>query len=95
MKTILFDVLKDNEVNDTTKIELVKAFDEVLSLDLLKQEETSVDSNLVNYIESQIALRKEAKMNKNFEKADTIRNELLEKGIEIKDTREGTTWNLI
>lgn len=93
--TILFDVLKDSELNETTKIELVKVFDEVLSLDLLKQEETSVDSNLVNYIETQIALRKEAKMNKDFETADKIRNELLEKGIEIKDTREGTTWNKI
>ena len=40
-----------------------------------------------------IEKRKEAKKNKDFELADQIRNELLEKGIELKDTREGTTWN--
>ena len=93
--TVLYDVLKDEEINNYTKIELVKTFDEVLSLDLLKEEQEELDSDLVSYIESQIALRKEAKMNKDFETADKIRNELLEKGIEIKDTREGTTWNKI
>ena len=32
---------------------------------------------------------------KNFELADAIRAELLEKGVEIKDTREGVVWKLI
>ena len=31
----------------------------------------------------------------NFELADAIRAELLEKGVEIKDTREGVVWKLI
>ena len=30
-----------------------------------------------------------------FELADAIRAELLEKGVEIKDTREGVVWKLI
>ena len=42
-----------------------------------------------------ILKRKEAKINKDFELADKIRNELLEKGIAIKDTREGTTYEII
>ena len=33
-----------------------------------------------------------AKKNKDFAKADEIRNELLEKGIVLVDTREGTTY---
>ena len=41
-----------------------------------------------------IEKRKEAKKNKDFELADSIRNELLEKGIIIKDTREGTTYEI-
>ena len=36
-----------------------------------------------------------AKKEKNFELADAIRAELLEKGVEIKDTREGVVWKLI
>lgn len=37
--TVLYDVLKDDKLNDKTKKELVKSFDKVLSLDLLKKEE--------------------------------------------------------
>ena len=36
--------------------------------------------------------RSKAKKAKNFEKADAIRKELLEKGVELRDTPEGTTW---
>ena len=35
-----------------------------------------------------------AKKEKNYEKADQIRQELLEKGIFIKDTREGTIYEV-
>ena len=35
------------------------------------------------------------KKEKNFARADEIRAELLEKGIEIKDTREGVVWSRV
>ena len=92
--TVLYDVLKDDKINDATKKALVKSFDEVLSLDLLK-EDIELDAELVSFVEGQIKLRSEAKRNKDFALADKIRNELLEKNIELKDTREGTTWNKI
>ena len=41
-----------------------------------------------------IKKRIEAKNNKDYEKADKIRNELLEKGIILNDTREGTIWDI-
>ena len=93
--TILYDVLKDNMLDNITKKELVLSFDKVLSLDLLKEENKNIDLELVDYIKNQIELRNQAKINKDFEKADKIRKELLEKGIELKDTREGTIWNII
>ncbi len=37
-------------------------------------------------------LRAEARKNRNFALSDTIRDRLLDAGIEIKDTREGATW---
>lgn len=46
------------------------------------------DTEILKKIEE----RNEAKKNKNFELADKIRNELLEIGIILKDTREGTTF---
>ena len=90
--TILYDLLKDDKANGSTKISLVKKFDEVFSLDLLKADE--VDSELVEYIEKKIEERKEAKKNKDFALADSIRDELASKGIVLLDTREGTKYQI-
>ena len=92
--TLIYDLLKDESVNNTTKIELIKAWDTVLSLDLLKKEETEIDEELLSYINQKIEERKEAKINKDYELADSIRKELEEKGIILKDTREGTTFEI-
>lgn len=43
-------------------------------------------------IEAQIQARTEAKKAKDFALADTIRQELLEQGIILEDSRQGTTW---
>jgi len=91
--TILYDVLK-SEINNNTKLALIKKFDEVLSLDLLKEETIKLDDETKEYIENKIKERNEAKKAKDFELADEIREELLNKGIIIKDTREGTIYEL-
>ena len=90
--TILFDLLKDNNVNDKTKKLLVESFDKVLSLDLFKEE--VVDTELDSYIKEMIEKRSTAKKNKDYSEADKIRKELLDKGIELIDTREGTTYKI-
>ena len=41
-----------------------------------------------------ISKRSNAKKEGNYELADSIRNELLEKGIVLKDTREGTIYEI-
>lgn len=91
--TLVYDLLKDENVNDITKFKLIEDFDNVLALDLTKKEEVNEFSEEeIKYIESKIEERKEHKKNKEFDKADAIRNELLEKGIELLDTREGTKY---
>ena len=94
--TVLYDVLKA-DTNDATKRALIEDFDQVLSLGLLADEEgeTGADPELVAWIEEKIAERKAAKKEKDFAKADAIRQELLDKGIEVKDTREGTVWTCL
>ena len=47
-----------------------------------------------NFIEEKINERKEAKQNKNYELADSIRSSLDEKGIILNDTVEGTIWDI-
>lgn len=98
MLTTLYDVLKA-DINDDTKLKLISSFDTVLSLDLLKTDDVNstndLDKELVKHIEEKIEERKQAKQNKNFELADKIRDELLNEGIIIKDTREGVTYEVI
>jgi len=90
--TILYDVLKA-DINNNTKLYLIEDFDKVLSLDLLKEEE--IDNKLIKYIEEKIEERKNYKINKEYDKADAVRKELEEKGIILKDTREGTTFEIL
>ena len=93
--TLLYDVLK-SELNGATKRAIIESYDYVLSLDLLKEEtaeETNgVDAELEAYVLAKIEERKAAKKAKDFALADAIRNELLEQGIVLKDTREGVKW---
>ena len=90
--TLLYDVLKDNELTDFSKLYLIEDFDKVLSLSLIEEETNEeVDEEIMKKIEE----RNEAKKNKDFALADKIRDELLEKGIKLLDTREGTKYERI
>jgi len=93
--TILYELLKDDGVNNATKIKLIESFDKVLSLDLLIEDIQEIDRELQDYINEMINKRNEFKKNRDFENADRIRDELKEKGILIKDTREGTIFEII
>ncbi|MDY3798831.1 MAG: cysteine--tRNA ligase [Bacilli bacterium] len=92
--TVLYEVLK-SDINDATKRELVLEFDKVLSLDLMKSNTNDVDSNKKKYIQEMIEKRELAKREKNYVLADEIRNKLNEEGIVLKDTREGTIYEII
>ena len=94
MVTLVYDVLKD-DISDGTKLAIIEKYDEVLSLDLTVVEEKEVDADLEKEVLAKIEERKEAKKNKDFAKADAIRDELLAKGIKLIDTREGTTYELL
>ena len=96
--TVIYDVLRA-DCNDKTKLELIRSFDYVLSLNLdrmqREDENDGVDAEMEAFILAKIEERKAAKKEKDFAKADAIRAELLEKGVAIKDTREGVVWELV
>jgi len=89
--TVLYDVLKDGELNNLEKKTLVEDFDKVFSLDLLKEEEVSHDLN-EEEIQKFIEARNEARKAKDWALADEIRQKLLELNIDLIDSKEGTTW---
>lgn len=80
------DAQKSKEFLNTLKEKIVLLSD-ICGLLVDKQEEL-LDAD----IEELIAQRQEARKAKDFAKADAIRNELLEKGIVLEDTREGVKW---
>jgi len=92
--TVLYEVIKNEDLTNDSKLELIKDFDKVLSLGLLDYKEKEIDEELKKYIEQKIEERKTAKENKNYELADLIRKELEEKGIIIKDTRDGVKYEV-
>ena len=96
--TLLYDILKA-DTNAATKLAVVDSFDKVLSLDLighaLAEDSADIDPELEAFIKDAIERRAAAKKAKDFATADAIRDELLAKGVEIKDTREGVKWSLV
>ena len=71
-------------------LEVMTKLCDVLGLTLEKKEEI-LDEELENLIAERQAARKA----KDFARADEIRGLLLDKGIELKDTREGVKWKRI
>ena len=67
--------------------DLIVKLADVLGLIVEKEEEL-----LAEDIEKLIEERQAARKERNFQRADEIRNELLEKGIVLEDTREGVKW---
>ena len=103
--TAVYDALKA-KTNDATKKAAFADFDTVLCLNLLenaaklneakeeKAEAPASDDPFIAEIEQLIVARKEAKKNKDFAEADRIRAYLLEKGVTLIDSREGTTYKI-
>ncbi len=92
----IFDLVKfinTNAAGENTKEYINKLSERLVKLAdilglIIVEEEEMLDSD----IEALIAERQAARKARNFARADEIRNELLEKGIILKDTREGVKW---
>ena len=89
--SLVYDLLK-SDVDDSTKYALIKNWDKVFSLNLTIKKD--IDADLEKYILQKIEERNVAKQNKDYETADKIRDELLAKNIVLKDTREGTIYQI-
>lgn len=93
--TILYDVLKDGELNGKTKLALIEDFDKVLSLGLMQKDEKTSENEDLGIDASELATliekRAQAKKNRDFATADKIRDDLLSRGIRLVDTKDGTT----
>lgn len=67
------------------KVKTIKKIDEVLGLSLFKKEEVKLPKDIQKLADE----REEARKEKNWKKADEIREEIKKKGYSIEDTSEG------
>ena len=72
-----------------------KSFD-ILGINLLDENSSNnfIDEDKKNNIERMIEERKIARQNKDFKKADQIREELKKMNVLIDDTSDGTKWTV-
>lgn len=92
----IFDLVKYTNTNasaENSRECLQKYFDLIVKLSdvlglIVNKEEELLDADIEKLIEERQAARKA----KDFARADAIRDELLSKGIVLKDTREGVQW---
>ena len=94
--SVIFELVKfinSNTGEESSKAYLQNLYEELKMLTdicglLIEPKQELLDAD----IEKLIQERQDARKQKNFACADEIRNELLEKGIVLEDTREGVKW---
>ena len=91
----LWLMLKDNKVPNADKLAVVYDFDKILGFDVESlsaseiNEEDQMDQDSILLMDARNAARKE----KDWKRADELRDMLLDRGIVIKDTPNGTVWS--
>lgn len=88
--SVLWDMLKDEDLNQDEKYFLALDFDRVFGFGLENLRSEINEEVIPEDIQILIEKRKEAKKNKDFKSADEIRNSIREKGYDILDTKDGT-----
>lgn len=94
----LWAIIRSTEIPAGEKLDILFKMDQVLGLNLaeeLNQVEEKLDDDFLVKIEKLIAERDQAKKDRDFQKADEIRDNLLKEGIALKDTPSGTVWEKI
>ncbi len=93
------NVLKDGK--ETLNTEDLKSFEKAMSdfvFEVLGMEDEKVSDSSNNKLEGTvnmlIEMRKQARDNKNFALSDQIRDQLIALGIQLKDSKEGTTFSI-
>ena len=84
---VVWEVIR-YETKSKQLAELLLKFDSVLGLDIQK-EITKKEENISDEILDLIELRKQARVEKNWAESDRIRDEILNRGYQIKDSKEG------
>ena len=81
---------KDDSISNGVKYEVFKAVDPLFGLDLFK---SVLKAELPDELAQLLAARQVARDSKDFKESDRLRVLLAQKGIEVKDNKEGQEWD--
>ena len=94
--TELNNIVKEYNSSNSEKENIKSRLSLISSVLGILEDETfnEISEEFKNKINDMVLKRSEAKNNKDFETADAIRDKLLELGVEINDSSDGTEWKL-
>ena len=94
--TELNNIVKEYNSSESDKEKIKSRLGLISSVLGILEDETfnEISEEFKNKINDMVLKRSEAKNNKDFETADAIRDQLLELGVEINDSSDGTEWKL-
>jgi len=94
--TELNNIVKEYNSSNSDKENLKSRLSVISSVLGILEDKTfrEIPEELKNKINDMILKRSEAKNNKDFKTADAIRDQLIELGVEINDSSDGTQWKL-
>ncbi len=85
---VLWKLMKDKDITSGEKLSLIEMMDSIFALDLLKEEKKESEP-IPQEILDLVQKRAEAKKARDFALADSLRDEIGEKGYTVKDTKDG------
>ncbi len=97
--SVIFELVKlsNTTVSETSSkqycqklVTVIRQLCDILGIEVTREEQL-LDTDIERLIEE----RQQARKNRDFARADEIRNQLLEQGIALEDTREGVKWKKI
>ncbi len=94
-------LLKEKNVTSNEMLITIAMMDSVLGLNILKEAQAlnktdnNVDNIDIEKIEKLIKMRNQAKIDKDYKKADNIREQLKLENIILEDTSNGTIWRIV
>ncbi len=92
---LTWNLIKDNNIKNKDKLALILNFDKVFGFDLERlskikvKEEMISKENIPDEIQALADIREEARIDKDWQKADALRKEIEDRGYTIKDTDKG------
>ena len=94
--TELNNIIKEYNSSESEKENIKSRLSLISSVLGVLEDETfnKISEEFKNKIDDMVLKRSEAKNNKDFKTADAIRDQLIELGVEINDSSDGTEWKL-